>query len=298
MQEPAELREFLAYLAAEKGLAANTLSAYHLDVHDFLTFCKVKHIPWMHASLAQLRTYLSHLRKLSLAERSIARRASALRQFFRFLLREGKIESNPSDLLTVIRKGRKLPKHLSVEEMFKLLAAAGGANDTEVRDRALLEMWYATGCRVSELAHLKAENIDWEEGIAKVVGKGGRERLVPITREAVEWGKKYQDIRHEWMRAHGLKETEAFFLSRRGEAFTRQGIWRIVKRYAQKAGFSRNVWPHMIRHSVATHVLQGGADLRSVQELLGHRSIATTEIYTHLDPENLKVMQQKYHPRG
>ncbi len=293
-----EVREFLSYLATEKGLSRNTLTAYQQDLVDFLTFCRVKRIPWLTPSLGQLRNYLAHLRKQELSERSIARRASALRQFYRFLVREDKVDSNPADLLTVVRKGRKLPKHLTVEEVFKLISAAKGTGEFDVRDRAMLELWYATGCRVSELSGLKASGIDWDQAVVKVLGKGGRERLIPITREAVEWGKKYQVLRHEALRRHNLKETEAFFLTRRGEAFTRQGMWKLVKHYALKAGITRNVWPHMIRHSVATHVLQGGADLRSVQELLGHRSIATTEIYTHLDPENLKAMQRKYHPRS
>ncbi len=293
-----EVREFLSYLATEKGLAGNTLSAYQQDMNDFLAFCRVKKFPWLTPSLKQLRNYLAHLRKLELSERSIARRASTLRQFYRFLLREDKVESNPADLLLVVRKGRKLPKHLTVDEVFRLLAAAKGTTEGEVRDRAMLEFWYATGCRVSELANLKASGIDWADAVVKLTGKGGRERLVPITRDAVDWGKKYQALRHEALRRHNLKETEVFFLTRRGEGFTRQGMWKIVKLYAVKAGITRNVWPHMIRHSTATHVLQGGADLRSVQELLGHRSIATTEIYTHLDPENLKTMQRKYHPRS
>lgn len=298
MTEPEEVREFLSYLASEKGLAGNTLTAYQQDLHDFFAFCTLKKIPWLTATLPQLRNYLAHLRKHELSERSIARRASSLRQFYKFLLRDEKIESNPSDLLTVVRKGRKLPKHLSEDEVFALLAAAKGTTELEVRDRAMLEFWYATGCRVSELAGLKASGIDWDDGVAKILGKGNRERLVPFTRDAADWGQKYQAIRHEWLRSHNLKETEMFFLTLRGTGFTRQGIWKIVKQYAEKAGISRNVFPHMIRHTVATHVLHGGADLRSVQELLGHRSIATTEVYTHLDPENLKVMQRKYHPRS
>lgn len=292
------LREFLAYLASEKGLSGNTLVAYEADLEDFHTFCVVKHVAFEKPTTKQLRSYLAHLRKRELSERSIARRASSLRQFYRFLVREGLAEEDPAELITVIRKGRKLPKHLSVEEVFRLLEAASGRTDGEVRDRAMLEFWYATGCRVSELADLQAAHVDWDDALVKIRGKGGRERLVPLTKEAVAWGKRYRAIRHEWLRLHGLRETEVFFLTRRGTRFTRQAIWKIVKRYAREAGLTRNVWPHMIRHSFATHVLQGGADLRAVQELLGHRSIATTEVYTHLDPENLKVMQLKYHPRG
>jgi len=277
------VKDFLSYISSERALAANTCDAYEQDLSDFLEFCLRKEVSPLHASLKSLRDFLAHLRKKPLSPRSIARKLSALKQFYKFLLRENRIEGNPSELLSVIVKTKKLPKHLSIEEIFKLIAAAKGENDAEVRDRALLEIWYATGTRVSELAHLTIQGIDWKEGVVTVFGKGGRERLVPLSREAVEWALRYKDIRHEWMRRHDLKEMDIFFLSRRGKGFTRQGIWKIVKRYAKRAGITRNVWPHMIRHSFATHILQGGADLRAVQELLGHRSISTTEVYTHLN---------------
>lgn len=291
------IHDFLAYVSSEKALSQNTRLAYEGDLDDFAVFCRARGIAPFRASLPELRDFLASMRKRELSPRSIARKVSTLRQFYKFLLREGRIDSDPAELLIVTVKGKKLPKHLTVKEMFALINAAGGANEAETRDRALLEAWYATGMRVSELAALAVSDFDWQKGFVKVTGKGGRERLVPLSRDAVQWCIRYRDIRHEWLARHDLAETEVFFLSRRGKRFTRQGIWKIVKRYAKKAGIHRNVWPHMIRHSFATHVLRGGADLRAVQEMLGHRSISTTEVYTHLDIENLKTMQQKYHPR-
>jgi len=292
-----ELQDFLAFVASEKGLSVNTRLAYEQDLSGLFEFCLSRQIDVKSATLKELRDFLAHLRRSELSPRSIARKVSALKQFYQFLLRESRIQSNPSELLSVTVKTKRLPKHLTVDEIFAFIAAAKGENEAEIRDRALLELWYAIGSRVSELAGITVSAIDWDGRVVRILGKGGRERLVPVGRTALEWCRRYDGIRHEWLRRHALKETEAFFLTRRGKAFTRQGIWKIVKKYALKAGIHRNVWPHMIRHSFATHILQGGADLRAVQELLGHRSISTTEVYTHLSVENLKTMQAKYHPR-
>ena len=195
-------------------------------------------------------------------------------------------------------KTKRLPKHLTESEVDSLIKAADGKSDESARDRAFLEFCYATGCRISEVTNLRVSNVDWKDGTVKLLGKGNRERIVPLTKEALLWCAKYKNIRHEWVRLFDLKDTETFFLSRLGKGLTRQGAWKLLKRYAEKAGIKRRVWPHMIRHSVATHILRGGADLRVVQELMGHKSITTTEIYTHLDIENLKTMQNKFHPRN
>lgn len=273
--------EFLSYIAAEKGVAANTRLAYENDIQTFLEFCTVKKIDPLNASLRSLRDYAAFLRSRELSQRTIARRVSCLKQFYKFLLREGKIEKDPSELLSVVVKEKRLPKHMSIDEMTKLIAAATGEEgELSVRDRALLELWYASGCRISEIAGLKVQDMDLKEKLIKVHGKGGRERLIPVSTDAVEWCKKYQFLRHEWVRRAELKEMNVFFLTQNGKGFTRQGIWKLLKRYAKAAGISRNIWPHMIRHSFATHVLRGGADLRAVQAFLGHRTIATTEIYT------------------
>jgi len=293
-----EMNDFLAYISSERALSKNTRIAYEQDLEQYLLFCQRKHIVPQQATLSELREFLASLRKQGMSTRSVARKLSALKQLFKFWIREGIVESDPSELLSVTVKTKLLPKHLTVEEMFRFIAEAKGDNEAEVRDRALLELWYATGTRVSEMAGIRVTDFDWKELVVKVTGKGGRERLIPISQSALEWCQKYKKIRHEWIRRAALKETQIFFISRQGKGFTRQGIWKIVKKYAKRSGIGRNVWPHMIRHSFATHVLEGGADLRAVQELLGHRSIATTEVYTHLDIENLKQMQLKYHPRS
>lgn len=293
-----DIQEFLSFVVSEKALSQNTLEAYAQDLRQFSDFCTSQKISPLHVTLRNLKDFVAHLRKMELSPRSIARKVSALRQFYRFLLRENRLEEDPSELLTVIVKTKRLPKHLTIEEMFRLIASAEGNTESEVRDRAILEFWYATGCRISELVNLENSSIDWEQGVVKIMGKGRRERLVPLSQAALHWCGKYKEIRHQWLMQFQLKETKIFFLSRLGTIFTRQGVWKIVKKYAKAAGIARSVWPHMIRHSFATHILRGGADLRAVQELLGHRSISTTEVYTHLDIQNLKTMQLKYHPRG
>ena len=293
----AEIKEFLDYIAIERGLSPNTGLAYAQDLEQLSQFCSRYRLNILEVSHKELRTFVAYLRKQELNSRSIARKVSTLKQFYKFLIREDKIQNDPADLLSIVQKSVRLPKHLSVEEMFRLIASAEGNTNVEIRDRALLEMWYGTGARVSEMAQLKIANIDLESKVVKIVGKGGKERIVPLSQDAIQWAQRYLSIRHQWILDHNLKETKIFFLSRVGKAFTRQGIWNLLKRYVKRSQISRKVWPHMIRHSFATHVLRGGADLRAVQELLGHKSIATTEIYTHLAIENLKVMQLKYHPR-
>lgn len=292
-----EVAEFLQYVTAEKGLSLNTRLAYERDLERFAEYAQIKQLAPETIELQDLRGFLAQLRKDEISPRSIARKVSSLKQFFQFLLREGKVKANPAELLTVLVKSKRLPKHLTVAESFALIAAAEGGTPESTRDRAMMEVWYATGCRVSELAGIRAEDVDWKGGMVRIRGKGGRERWVPLSQDAQTWAAKFKDIRHEWVRAGGLTEIENFFITERVRVFTRQALWKWLQKYATKAGIQRKVWPHMIRHSFATHVLQGGADLRTVQELLGHRSISTTEMYTHLNVENLKTMQRKFHPR-
>jgi len=292
-----QIHEFLSYIRVELALSENTHLAYAQDLNQYIEFCQRRKLDALNISLKELRQFLANLRQLNLGTRSIARKLSTVKQFYKFLLREDKIHEDPAELLNVTVKAQKLPEILSVEEMAELIEAAQGKNEMETRDRALLELWYATGCRISEIAALNIYDIDWKGKTAKFQGKGGHERLVPVHDHAISWCKKYRDIRHRWLQEKNLRETDRFFLTQQGKGFTRQGIWKSVKKYAKKAGLAKNIWPHMIRHSFATHILQSGADLRSVQELLGHRSISATEIYTHLDNENLKVMQIKFHPR-
>lgn len=289
--------EFISYIASERALSANTQAAYQNDLEQFFQFCQKSKIELSSVSLRDLRRFLAWLRKAGNSERSLARKTSTLKQFFQFLLRESTVTNDPTELLTVRVKSKNLPKILTEGEMLRLIQAASGTNEQETRDRAMLELWYATGARVSEIAGLKIRQIDWGDGVIRIRGKGGHERLIPLSHDAREWCERYRDVRLEWLRRTELKDPDSFFLSLRGKAFTRQGIWKLLQKYVKRAGITRRVWPHMIRHSFATHILEGGADLRVVQELLGHRSISTTEIYTHLDIENLKVMQVKFHPR-
>lgn len=293
-----QLEQFLIHLSAERGLSPNTLQAYRHDIESFLEFCQVKKRDPLQPTVQDFRHFVGHLGNRELSKRTIGRKIAALRQFYQFLLQEGEVDVNPSELIHFRFQQTILPKHLSVDEMTRLVEAADPATDRGLRDRALLELWYATGCRVTELASLAADAINWEESLVRVVGKGRRERWIPVSDGALEWCTKYRKVRHDWLQRSGKGDAPEFFLSQRGTRLTRQTIWKMVKQYGKTAGIERNIWPHMIRHSFATHVLQGGADLRSVQELLGHRSITTTEVYTHLDPENLKLMQLKYHPRG
>lgn len=290
--------EFLSFIAAERALSENTRIAYARDLDEFALFLTRKKIGIREVKLDCLRDFLSSLRMNGNQERSLARKCSTLKQFFHFLLREEVLRDDPSELLSVRVRTRRLPKSLSEAEVSRLIEGAGGMESEEdTRDRALLELWYATGMRVSELILLKGGSIDWKDSTVRVFGKGSKERLLPVSAEALKWCLKYRDIRMEWIRRNAPKDPKSFFITIRARAFTRQGVAILLKKCAVRTGLSRRVWPHLMRHTFATHVLGGGADLRVVQELLGHQSITTTDIYTHLDIENLKVMQIKYHPR-
>ncbi len=293
-----ELSEFLNYISSEKGLSLNTRSAYQKDLEQFETFCSVNKLSFNDVTLNDLRDFLALLRNREVSQRSISRKVSSFKQFYIFLLKENRVEKNPTELLHVVVKTSKLPKHLSQIEMAKLIGSAKGDTDLSIRDRAILEFWYATGCRVSELVNLQIEQIDFESKVVKVKGKGNRERIIPLNEQTLEWCSKYKIVRHEWIRLMGLKDLNSFFLTPQGDAVGRQNFWRMLKQYAKLSGIPKKIWPHMLRHSFATHVLRNGADLRAVQEFLGHKSISTTEIYTHLDVENLKQMQLKFHPRS
>ncbi len=291
------IKDYIDYLKTERALSENSVFSYRSDLADYINFCKLKKIDFLKVNIRHLRQYLSDLKKRSFSSVTVARRFSALRGFYNFLLREEKTETNCIDLIVFSSIKRKIPKYLSENEMKSLLSIVQGKNEIEIRDRAILELWYAVGCRISELISLRIDSIDWE-GLALILrGKGRKERIVPFGRVAFEWCNKYRDIRHEWLRKRGF-DSEYFFITRRGKKFSRQGMWKMVKKYGRKALLNQRIFPHLIRHSFATHMLKGGADLRVVQELLGHRSISTTEIYTHIEPQNLKMMLHKYHPRG
>jgi integrase/recombinase XerD len=291
----AELNQFYQHLGVERGLAPLTLAAYAQDLQDLWEYLEGRGITgWEAVSLAGLKDYLAVLEVRGVSARSRARKLSALRQFFRFLMREGKLDANPVELLDSPRLPQRLPKVLSEAEVEALLNAPDPATALGQRDSALLELLYATGLRVSELVGLNLKQLDLRRGVVRPLGKGSKERVVPMVAPAVEKIQLYLSQG----RAQLLKgrQSSYLFVNQRGGRLTRQGFWKILRRYARESGV-RQLSPHTLRHSFATHLLSRGANLRVLQMLLGHADLATTQIYTHLDAARLKEIHQKAHPR-
>lgn len=291
------LEPFLDHLAFERGLAARSISAYRRDVTRFLGFLGDRGVGRPEAVDGHdLRDYTFHLKDAGLAATSIRRAQSALRTYFAFLLGEGVLEDDPTERLESPRVWRRLPDVLSREEVERLLEAPDETHPHYWRDRAILELLYASGMRVSELVELPLRSLDLDERIALVYGKGSKERLVPVGGPAARAvGRYLAGTRPELDRGKGKG---ILFLNARGEPLTRQAVWGLVKDASERAGIERKVSPHTLRHTFATHLLEGGADLAVVQELLGHADISTTQIYTHVDREYLRDVHRKHHPRG
>ncbi len=285
---------FLDSLWAEDGISDNTLSAYRSDLSTLAEFLSRHGSNFVQAVEADLFGFLSE--QSSHSTRTAARRLSALRRFFGYLLREQAIVTDPALRVASPRLGRTLPKILSEQDVDALLAAPDVASPLGLRDRAMLELLYATGLRVSELVNVTLMQINLAQGIVRVVGKGDRERLVPIGEEANDWLTKFlAGARPQLLRG---RQSDSAFPTQRGAAMTRQAFWYLIKRYALKAGVSVALSPHTLRHAFATHLLNHGADLRVVQMLLGHADISTTQIYTHVARERLKQIHRAHHPRG
>ncbi|HIJ58308.1 MAG TPA: site-specific tyrosine recombinase XerD [Deltaproteobacteria bacterium] len=286
--------QFINYLRLERGLADNTIQAYSRDLLKFTQFLEKSDLNPLQISRDQISEYAGTLRK-KLSARSVARNISATKMFFRFLVSEGHIKENPSRLLETPRLSRKLPVVLSMAEVERLLAQPDPTSPMGKRDCAMLELLYATGLRVSELVGLKVLNINLEAGYVRTLGKGSKERLVPMGEKAIQTVRVYL--------ANGrfrlLKEANLpyLFLNFRGRPLTRQGFWKIIKKYGKLAGIKKEITPHSIRHSFASHLLEAGADLRAVQVMLGHEDISTTQIYTHVTKSRLKELHSKCHPR-
>ncbi len=296
--EPAfRLEQFQDYLAFERGLSDRTLDAYGRDLDrwtDFLAAKGVKRPGDVDAGL--LRDWVYHLRDQGLAASSIRRAQSAVRTYFGFLLAEGVLEEDPTERLESPKVRRTLPDHLSREEVEALLEAVDPDHDLHWRDRAILELLYATGMRVSELVDLPLTGLDLDEGFVTVFGKGSKERLVPVGGPAARAVRRY--LTHLRPELEGGRGKGRVFLTARGRPLSRQSVFNVVKKAAERAGIERKVSPHTLRHTFATHLLEGGADLAAVQELLGHADISTTQIYTHVDRRYLRDMHRAHHPRG
>jgi integrase/recombinase XerD len=291
----AELSQFFQHLAVERGLAALTLEAYAHDLRDFHEFLTERgQEQWAAVSLPDLQEYLTVLEGRGLSARSRSRSVSALRQFFRFLQREELVAANPVELVDSPRLPRRLPKVLGETEVETLLAAPDAATPAGQRDSALLEVLYATGLRVSELVGLTLKQVDLRRGVVRPRGKGSKERVVPMVPQAVAKLQAY--LAQGRLRLLRGKESPFIFINRLGGRLSRQGFWKILKQYARQAGV-RDLSPHTLRHSFATHLLSRGANLRALQMLLGHADLATTQIYTHLDAARLREAHRKAHPR-
>ncbi|HWP84330.1 MAG TPA: site-specific tyrosine recombinase XerD [Terriglobia bacterium] len=295
-QTERHIMAFLNHLRVEKGLAKNTVESYGRDLRKFARFWDQKKRELRHVSPLDLREFLLLLDRQKLSGRSIARHIVSLRQFFLHLIREEVLSSNPTENLESPRAWKSLPKYLSVEETQELLEKPEPSTPLGVRDRAILELLYGSGLRVSELIALRLGDVNPNEGTVRTVGKGNKQRLVPVGKMAVAAIEKYlQESRPALLAS---RPSPWLFVSRRATRLTRQSVWLLLARYGRLAGISRPVTPHLLRHSFATHLLARGADLRSVQLMLGHADIATTQIYTHVAGSRLQEIYRRHHPRA
>ena len=280
----------------ERGLSENTLDAYRADLLALDQRLKERDVKIVGASKADLLDYISWRVGGGAKPRSTARQLSSFRRFYRYLLREGTIAEDPTAEIAMPKIGRALPQSLTEDEVDALLAAPNVSEPLGNRDRAMLELLYATGVRVSELINLKMSQMNLNQGVIRIIGKGNRERLIPLGGEAQDWLRDFIDgARIEILLE---RQTDYLFPTRRGDRMTRQAFWHIIKRYAKKAGVSKKLSPHTVRHAFATHLLNNGADLRVIQLLLGHSDVSTTQIYTHVARERMKELHSQHHPRG
>jgi integrase/recombinase XerD len=293
--DPAILR-FLDVIWMERGLAANTLAAYRADLLALQHWLEGRGSSLKAVTRADLLDFVAARVGGGARPRSTARQLSAFRRFFRQQLRDGARRDDPTAEVAMPRTGRPLPKSLSERDVEALLGAPRIDDPLGFRDRTMLELLYATGLRVSELVGLRHAQVNLNQGVVRVVGKGNRERLVPLGAEAIDWLRRFeQGARRDIL---GERRTDHLFPTRRGEAMTRQAFWNLIKRHAQTAGIDKPLSPHTLRHAFATHLLNHGADLRVVQMLLGHADLSTTQIYTHVARERMKSLHAQHHPRG
>ena len=292
------IETFEDYLRFERGLATTTTAAYSSDLAQLVQFLEEQRTASPgDVKSTDLRQFIYGLKAAGLAPSSIRRKISSLRSYFGFLLAEAIIESDPSELLEGPKSGRALPTVLSAEEVEALLDAPNGEDPLAPRDRAMLELMYAAGLRISELIALRTRDLDMEERLVRVRGKGSKERIIPFGGKAAEAITVYLETARAGL-AKGRAHDGALFLGRRGRRLSRMGAWKIIRRNVDRAGIRKRVTPHTIRHTFATHLLQGGADIAAVQEMLGHVDISTTQIYTHLDRSYLRKVHRRYHPRA
>ena len=298
-----KVEAFLNYMTVERGVSPNTQAAYRSDLKQFLDFldeCRIQGAPvtdWRRVDETVVMAYAERLVELEYSDTTRARKVASLKSLFSFLSDEGVIEGDPTENLSTPRVGRSLPETLAVEDVTRLLEEASGKDTPEAkRDLSMLELLYASGMRVSELVSLDTEDVDVDELSVRCFGKGGKERVIPIHWRAANTVAEYVEETRPGLASE--RSGSALFLNRRGDRLTRQGFWLILKGHAKRAGITARITPHSLRHSFATHLLQGGAPLRHVQELLGHASISTTQVYTHLTSEHVREEYDMAHPRA
>jgi integrase/recombinase XerD len=291
-----DLQAFLEYLRVEKGLAANSVVSYRRDLLEFVEFLRKSGHSLGEASREDVRIFLASLYRRGLAARSVARHLVSLRNLFRFLVKEGRIQKDPTAEIDAPHIGQSLPKHLAMAEVDALLARPDASTPMGLRDKAMLELLYATGMRVSELIGLRWEDFEVNLGVVRCRGKGDKERLIPVGKAALRAVETYvQQGRPALAKEKG---SSFLFLNNRGAGLSRVAFWMLIRKYGRAAGVSTPITPHVLRHSFATHLLERGADLRSIQLMLGHSDISTTQIYTHVVKERLKQVYQEHHPRA
>lgn len=288
---------FLNYLSVERGLSRNTIISYSQDLRGYVGYVKSRSINSLSATTKnEIVGFMMARKDRGIAANSVARSLAAIRMFYRFLVRERILNTDPSSLVDSPKLWKKIPETLSVNEVEALLAQPNVRDQKQgIRDRAILETLYATGMRVSEAVNLKLDNVNMEVGFLRCVGKGDKERIIPLGKKAIISIKRYLGSSRQVLLKN--KESEVLFVSRLGRKISRQSLWKLIKRYAKMARIKKPIKPHILRHSFATHLLERGADLRSVQEMLGHASISTTQLYTHINKERLKSIHRMYHPR-
>ena len=291
------LATYLDYLAVERGASPHTLDAYRRDLRRFIGFMTERGREDIGTVAPEdVLAFVAHLRGLDLSANSVNRSLASIRGFYRFLSRERKTAASPVDRMSTGKTWMLLPDVLSIEDVDRLLAQPGMNSPAAMRDTAILVMLYATGLRVTELIELTLHGIDWQAGFVVVMGKGRKERVAPISRTAYDLLRRYvEEARGALLKG---RMSNSLFVNRSGGKFTRQGLWKLVKKYARNVGMEEKVHPHTFRHTYATHLLEGGADLRAVQVMLGHADIATTQIYMHITRDRLKSVHKRFHPRG
>lgn len=291
--------EYLVYLKIERDLSNNSIESYERDIKQYIDFLSQEKITeWEAIDRYDIVLFLQNLKIEGKSESSIIRMTSSLRQFHQYLRQEKWLKGDPMQHIQTPKKKETLPKVLSIQDVEKLLETSDTETDLGLRDRAILEVMYATGLRISELVHLRMDELHLTMGFIQTVGKGDKERIIPIGGEAIKWLNDYLEYSRPLLERRAEEISPYVFLNARGRGLTRQGVWKNIKKIVQEAGIKQNVTPHMLRHSFATHLLENGADLRIVQELLGHSDISTTQIYTHITKARMKDVYTQYHPRA